>query len=167
MSSVTRFLRQIPVGASFLNNGVESDALDFIPTSGNYVGNYPPGYVVPANTTGLSSAITNVLNSGVQPVVRDMGKTIFAPFSATVGGTPTVAGFFRQYQLLNVAPISISQGFLGGVSGSTFGVGGPSIATTPGTSTYVTFYLPTAVAGVGSASAASVSPQDVNAGGQM
>ncbi len=168
MSSVTRFLRQIPTGIGQLNAVPTSDALDFVPTSGNYVGNYPPGYMVPASQTGLSSALTNADNGSGQALVRDMGKTIFCPYSATVGGSLASApsGFYRQYQLLKATPISATQGFLGGPSGNNFGVVGPSNATIPGTSTYVTFYLPTFVAGVGSATG-SLSALDIGAGGQM
>jgi hypothetical protein len=152
MSSVTRFLRQIPTG---LNYGVGDVtlALDFVPTSGNYVGNYPPGVVVPGSTTGLLSAITNA-GADVAPFIRDMGKTIFAPYVATPS-TPitssTPYGYFRQYQALVPTPITATQGFIGGNGGNTFGVVGPS-ASTAGTSTYLTFYLPVAVGGVGDAS---------------
>jgi hypothetical protein len=165
MSSVTRFLRQVPTGIAQLNSVPTSDALDFIPATGNYVGNYPPGYVVPASQTGLASALTDAENGVGTALVRDMGKTIYCSYSPTVGGTPTQAGFYRQYQLLKVNPITISQGFIGGPSGTNFGVVGPAIATTPGTSTYVTFYLPTFVAGVGSATAGLV--PNIGAGGQM
>ena len=171
MSSVTRFLRQIPTGLSYVNpSTLTSAALDFVPASGNYVGNYPPGYMVPANATGLRSALSNAqLVANGQFLVRDMGKTIFAGFSATIGGTPTVAGFYREYQLLVVSPISVAQGFLGGVGGNTFGVAGPAPATAPGTSTYCTFYLPVVVGGVGSAAPAVAALPDINgqAGGQM
>jgi hypothetical protein len=166
MSSVTRFLRQIPTGIGQLNVVPTGDALDFIPATGNYVGNYPPGYVVPANQTGLSSALTNAENGSGISAVRDMGKTIYCPYSATVGGTQTYAGFFRQYQLLKVTPNTIAQGNIGGVNGNNFGVVGPANATVPGTSTYVTFYLPTLVAGVGAANGGDLVP-DIGAGGQM
>lgn len=166
MSSVTRFLRQIPTGIGQLNQTFNGNAVyDFIPATGNYVGNYPPGYIVPATQTGLSSAIDDANNGSGEAVVRDMGKTIFCPYSATVGGTPTTAGFYRQYQLLKVNPITISQGFIGGNGGNNFGVVGPAVATTPGTSTYVTFYLPTVVAGVGAPAGFTV--PDIGAGGQM
>jgi hypothetical protein len=168
MSSVTRFLRQIPTGVGQLNGTFSgSSVLDFIPTSGNYVGNYPPGYIVPGTVTGLSSAVADALNGTGQAVVRDMGKTIFCPYAATVGGAQTQSGFFRQYQLLMVTPITNSQGFIGGVNGNNFGVVGPSSATVPGTSTYVTFYLPTLVAGVGAPVNASDLATDIGAGGQM
>ena len=167
MSSVTRFLRQIPTGVGLVNpSSLTSVALDFVPTSGNYVANYPPGYVVPAAQTGLSTALTDAAASGTQLILRDMGKTIFCPYAATVGGAQTNAGFFRQYQLLVVNPININQGFIGGPNGNLFGVVGPSNATVPGTSTYATFYLPSIVAGVGSAQGA-LPVANVNAGLQM
>lgn len=165
MSSVTRFLRQLPTGIAQLNDTFTSSALDFVPATGNYVGNYPPGYVVPGSQTGLSTILTNYA-SQTGTVVRDMGKTIFCPYAATVNGTQTYSGFFRQYQLLVTSPITISQGCIGGVNGNNFGVVGPANATVPGTSTYVTFYLPTFVAGVGAANGGGLVP-DIGAGGQM
>ena len=159
MSSVTRFLRQIPTGLTYVNpSTLISVALDFVPTAGNYVGNYPPGYMATAATTGLSNILAGV---GGQALVRDMGKTIFAPYASVAGNL----GFFREYQLLSVTPITPAQGFLGGVTGNTFGVVGPSSATVPGTSTFATFYLPVAIAGVGSP--ATLPVINAQAGGQM
>jgi hypothetical protein len=178
MSSVTRFLRQIPTGLNYVDAGsastVASTALDFIPTSGNYVGNYPPGFLVNGSNTGLSTSISDAIsgNTGGAQIVRDMGKTIFAPFATSVGnglaGTFTGYGYFRQYQVLMVKPITAAQGFLGGVNGNTFGVVGPAPATAPGTSTYVTFYLPVSVQGVGApASSGTVNGVYALSGGQM
>ncbi len=169
MSSVTRFLRQVPTGVGLINpDALTGSALDFVPTSGNYVGNYPPGYIVPGTQTGLSTALTNAKATGGQAVIRDMGKTIFCPYVATVGASLTAApsGFFREYQLLMVNPISAAQGFIGGPAGSNFGVVGPSTATLPGSSTYATFYLPSMVAGVGSAQG-TLPVTNVQAGLQM
>lgn len=180
MSSVTRFLRQIPTGLNygFNNSGTVTAnlALDFIPTAGNYVGNYPPGFLVAGSQTGLQTAISQAIlgNTGGQ-LIRDMGKTIFAPFAASVGagnaGTFTGYGFFRQYQVLMVNPITFPPGFLGGTGGNTFGVVGPSVATSPGTSTYCTFYLPVSVQGVGAPSGLPAGSAVTNivpvAGGQM
>jgi hypothetical protein len=169
MSSVTRFLRQIPTGVGLVNpSSLTTSALDFVPASGNYVGNYPPGYVVPAAQTGLSTALTNAAAGSGQAVIRDMGKTIFCPYVATVGASTAAApsGYFREYQLLMVNPVSAAQGFIGGVSGNNFGVVGPSSATVPGSSTYVTFYLPSMVAGVGSA-VGTLPVTNVQAGLQM
>jgi hypothetical protein len=169
MSSVTRFLRQIPTGIGQLNDATLGSAVDFVPTSGNYVGNYPPGFMVLATQTGLSNILTAYAQNGI---ARDMGKTIFAPY-ATGGlisngnaGNFASYGYFRQYQLIVPTPISVTQGFLGGVGGNNFGVVGPAAATVPGTSTYVTFYLPTLVAGVGAAGGGT-QVQDIGAGGQM
>jgi hypothetical protein len=174
MSSVTRFLRQIPTGVGLVNPAsLTLSALDFVPASGNYVGNYPPGYVVPASQTGLSTALANAAAANAaaplaQAVIRDMGKTIFCPYVATVGASTAAApsGYFREYQLLMVNPISATQGFIGGVGGNNFGVVGPAPATAPGTSTYVTFYLPSMVAGVGSAQG-TLPTVNVQAGLQM
>lgn len=171
MSSVTRFLRQIPTGVGLVNpDSLTLTALDFVPASGNYVGNYPPGYVVPASATGLSTALANAkLVAGGQFVLRDMGKTIFCPYVAAVDASTAAApsGYFREYQLLVVNPISAAQGFIGGVGGNNFGVVGPAPATAPGTSTYCTFYLPSMVAGVGSAVSGALVAQNVQAGLQM
>lgn len=171
MSSVTRFLRQVPVSASFVNPGsIVSAALDFVPASGNYVGNYPPGYVVPAGQTGLSTALSNAIQvANAQVILRDMGKTIQCQYAATVGASLAAApiGFFREYQLLVVSPISATQGYIGGTAGNTFGVAGPAPATTPGTSTYLTLYLPTVVAGVGSAVQIALPVNYITPGGQM
>lgn len=168
MSSVTRFLRQIPTGMHYVNpSTLTSSALDFVPTSSNYVGNYPPGYVVPAAQTGLSTALTNAGAVGMV-AIRDMGKTIFCPYVATVGASLAAApsGFYREYQLRVVSPITASQGFIGGVGGNTFGGAGPAPSTAPGTSNYATFYLPTVVGGVGPATL-SLPVVNVNAGAQM
>lgn len=169
MSSVTRFLRQVPTGVGLVNpSSLISNALDFVPASGNYVGNYPPGLMVPASETGLATVLSE--NNDVElpgfSVIRDMGKTVLCPYAATVGATPQNVAYFRQYQLLRVNPISATQGFLGGVNGSNFGVVGPSAATVPGTSTYATFYLPTVVAGV-LGSPSTLADVNVNAGLQM
>ena len=158
MSSVTRFLKQInPQQESYIAAGTLTalalNAFEFVPTSGNYVGNYPPGAMVPASVTGLNGAIANAAVNGGLPtattvcVLRDMGKTVFAPTNTTVSGAQTVTsnsttfGYYRQVQLLVPKPIT---SFVGSNVG-TFGVAGPSVdAYTP----YMTFYIPTVVAGI-------------------
>lgn len=166
MSSVQSFLKQVPAGLSFVNpNSLSTSAVDFIPTSGNYVGNYPPGYVVPASATSLASVLVAARVNQTQFLLRDMGKTIYCPYAATVGGTQTTSGFFRGYQLLALSPISATYGFIGGVNGNNFGVVGPSTSTS-GTSTYCTFYLPTVIGGVGNPSGV-VADINCQAGGQM
>ena len=172
MTSVTRFLRQLSVSSQLVVDAatLRADALDFVPNSGNVVGNYPPGYMVPASQTGLTTAISNALsNLSSVVVLRDMGKTIFAQYVATVGAslTSAPAGFYREYQVLVPQSLSASQGFIGGVSGSTFGVVGPSVATAPGTSTYLTVYLPSIVGGVVAPGVNAYEAPVQSAGGQM
>lgn len=158
MSSVTRFLKQIsPQQESYIAPGtlttLAANAYEFVPTSANYVGNYPPGAMVAASVTGLNGAIANAaVNAGVPTanavcVLRDMGKTVFAPTNASVSGAQTATsnsatfGYYRQVQLLVPKPIT---SFVGSNVG-TFGVAGPSVdAYTP----YMTFYIPTVVAGI-------------------
>ena len=122
MSSVTRFIRQVPTGTNFVGDAstLIQNAYDFVPTNGNYVGNYPPGYVTAAANTSLAATLAAADASAGTAVVRDMGKTIYAPVSSLTGNL----GYFREYQLLKVNPINAAQGFLGGPSGSTFGVVG-------------------------------------------
>ena len=171
MSSVTRFLRQIPTGQQLYAQGGTSGAADlatianaaceFIPTAANYVGNYPPGYVIKASAA-VVAAINDAANGYTQtfPIVRDMGKTIFAEISNATTATPTAAatgasgnfGYFRQIQVLVPQPISANQGFIGGPSGSVFGVVGGSPDTY---SQYLTVYVPTSVAGVYATTAAN------------
>jgi hypothetical protein len=171
MSSVTRFLRQIPNShPTYASNSlavIATAACEFIPTGANYVGNYPPGVVIPAQAATVA-AITNAAAgySQVQPIVRDMGKTIFAATATSLAnaqaGTLTgSSGYFRQIQVLLPQAISNTQGFNGGVSGSVFGVVGGSPTTT---AQYLTVYVPTSVNGVyllpgGSAAQLTEGPQ--------
>jgi hypothetical protein len=120
--------------------------------------------MVAATATGLSNVLLqNAAQANGQIVVRDMGKTIFAPFGSATGNM----GYFREYQLLNVSAIDATQGFLGGVGGNNFGVVGPANATAPGTSTFATFYLPVVAAGVGSPSNLTFTLAAPAAGGQL
>jgi hypothetical protein len=162
MSSVTRFLRQIPAGqqyyAGLTVNGttitsatLATAAYVFVPTSANYVGNYPPGFVIPASQDPSSNGVLNALTTGLANttiVLRDMGKTIYAPTGSTLVNAQlqTQFGFFREVQALVPQPISATSGIIGGPNGSVFGVYGGS--TTNGYVTYGTFYLPTNVGGV-------------------
>jgi hypothetical protein len=167
MSSVTRFIRQVPVSTTYYSAiGVVADsqnlAFEFVPSSSNYVGNYPAGYnnptggfVAPASAA-LQAAIAQAadVNQDNTPgdllLLRDMGKTIFAPLSNNTT-TPATAtspwGYFRQVQLIAPQVITQGPGFMGGVSGSTFGVLGAPGTPDPFTN-YLTFYIPVTVAGV-------------------
>jgi hypothetical protein len=161
MSSVTRFIRQIPASASHLNAAtvvadVANRVFELVPSATNVVGNYPPGHMQAASAA-LQAAVAA---AGANVVLRDMGKTILAPVGSASGNQ----GFFRQVQLIAPAALSASQGFNGGSAGSTFGVLGA--ANVPDAYTdYLTFYIPVSVAGV------NYGPVGVNAyplaGGQM
>lgn len=150
MSSVTRFIRQIPASGSHLNaaalvSGASTLAFELVPSAANIVGNYPPGYV--QNSAQLAAAITDANAAAAGAVLlRDMGKTVHAPVGSLTGDL----GFFRQVQLVAPARLTQAQGFNGGAAGSTFGVlGGANIPSA--NSDYLTFYIPVAVAGVGPA----------------
>ena len=165
MSSVTRFLRQIPTGQELYGGNtlanIANSAVEFIATSGNYVGNYPPGFVIPAQAATVAAINTAAVNyTQTQPIVRDMGKTIFAQTATSLAnaqaGTGTGTwGFFRQIQVLVPQPITTSQGFIGGPSGSVFGVVGGSPTST---AQYLTVYVPTSVAGVYNLASVSALP---------
>ena len=158
MSSVTRFIRQIPVSTTYYDAasiepaaGV-TNAYQFVPDAGNYVGNYNPGHMVQATaatTSAVGSGLYNLLlttfgqagTSGF--VLRDMGKTIKAPYTDATGTlVGTDVGFFREVQLLNPLALGATTNtVIGGTGGSNFGVIGPSPA-------YLTLYISVTVAGV-------------------
>lgn len=160
MSSVTRFIRQIPVSTTYYDAAsvigsaaAITNAYQFVPDASNYVGNYPPGYMTQAsasspNTTGASLyglllATINYYGTASQTLVlRDMGKTIKARYDVA-GVLGTNEGYFREVQLLNPRPLGTAAGtsVIGGVNGSTFGVIGVS-------PDYLSFYIPVTVAGV-------------------
>jgi hypothetical protein len=137
MSSVTSFIRQIPLATTYYTcvSGTQP-FFDFYPTTTNYVGNYPPGFMV-ANSLNIGTL-------GAGAILRDMGKTIKADVSGALGSF----GYFREVQVL--VPTTFAEGCLGGISGNTGGViGSPSVPTTY--SPYYTLYVRTTVAGLGPA----------------
>jgi hypothetical protein len=95
MSSVTSFIRQVPVSTTYYS-GVGASLYTFTPAASNYVGNYPPGT--------MAAAAVQVPATGV---LRDLGKTIFADLSGSV--VP-----FRHVQVID--PVSFPANF--GVYGS-------------------------------------------------
>lgn len=147
MSSVTRFLRQIPTGQQYAQVPSTSAIYEFVPGAGNYVGNYPPGTMIPASAALQAALAQNqaFANGVVSTAVRDMGKTIFAPFTSPTGQTGSA--YFRQYQLVVARPINATQGFMGGPAGNTFGVVGAP-ATPDAYTNYMTFYVASIVEGV-------------------
>ncbi len=198
MSSVTRFIRQIPVSTTYYNASglvtgtgasltvVPNTVFEFVPSSSNYVGNYPSGfndptggYVAPASaalTTALQQNYTATASAnGAALVLRDMGKTIFAPITGAVG-TPASStspwGYFRQVQLIRPGVINqaTGSGFMGGVNGNTFGVLGAAGVPDAFTN-YLTFYIPVSIGGVVGANATTGIPVNTQAyalaGGQM
>jgi hypothetical protein len=148
MSSVTRFLRQIPVATTYYSLPDGPDMLfTFEPSASNYVGNYPPG-TVDVTQEGIDWLYTlGVYDQNDEPnrngfVLRDMGKTI---------KDIVTNNFFRQVQVL-------SNGAPDAVSGIT---GGP--VTPSADSKFGTFYIPVKIAGNG----ASAPGAYAIAGGQM
>jgi len=107
----------------------------FIPTDGNYVGNYPPGYMI-ENTIEVQLNLANYFPT--QAVFRDEGKTIKAVIgsSTTVPTSTKGAGYFREYQAI-----------IPGVPGSTSGVVGGPPAGGLVVPQYYTVYLPIVVNG--------------------
>ena len=105
MSSVTRFIRQIPVSTTYYDAAnAAALAYAFVPGTGNYVGNYPPGVMQKASTglagspgSSLAGAIATYGVTGA--VLRDMGKTIYAAVSDTAAtpapASPVGLAYFR------------------------------------------------------------------------
>jgi hypothetical protein len=150
MSSVTRFLRQIPVATTYYSLPDNFASLfTFSPDASNYVGNYPPGTVTAAslsNAAGQWLVDTGVYTSAAAPqrddfVLRDMGKTIKSD----------AGQYYRAVQVL-------SNDNLVAVSGITGGPVTPSAAAKFGT-----LYIPVKIAGNGVSAAGAYAI----AGGQM
>ena len=143
MSSVQKFLRQRIVTSTILQAPTNQECYyAFIPTSGNYVGNYPPGYVfpVPAASFDAFPALSTLL-------IRDMGKTIKCVPSASSAAPAAgaTAGFFREVQL--ISPVTVASA----TASSNFGVIGTAAQSIPsgnvGDAGYGTFYIPIIIDG--------------------
>lgn len=154
MSSVTRFLRQIPAGLQYYTIAGSSSVTpyEFVPTAGNYTGNYFPGAMVAM--TGAGGAATYSIVAG--SILRDMGKTVTAPTATSVSNAQgavyaaTSTQKWREYQVITpaVTPDYSVQG----------------TSTTPDAySQYYTVYLPITVMDQGVSTPALVPI----AGGQM
>lgn len=161
MSSVTRFIRQIPVSTTYYNVSAGilagTGVYEFVPTAANYVGNYPPGYMQTASAALQASLATAGTTSNL--VLRDMGKTLFAPVASLAGDS----GYFRQVQLLKPTAVTAAQGFIGGTAGNTFGVLGANNHPDAYTD-FMTFYIAVPVSGVLGGVLTGLTPI---AGGQM
>lgn len=143
MSSVTRFIRQVPVSTTYYNavtilGATSTMVFELVPSAANIVGNYPPGYVQAASAA-LQAALAQAVavHTTANLVLRDMGKTIYAQYGTGIAADPSA--YFRQVQLLQPSGITSAA--------QTFGVlGGENI---PDAYTdFLTFYIPVAVAGV-------------------
>jgi len=140
MSSVQSYLRQRNQTSTFLQAPTNTCYYVFVAGPGNYVGNYPPGYMLL-----LTDNPENIQTQGC--LIRDMGKTIKAPIGTNVNAT---SGFFRAIQLISPTPIASP------TSSSTFGVGeggnGRLPATIPagnvGDRGYGTYYIPIIIDGI-------------------
>ena len=168
MSSCQSFLRQRVTGSTILPAVLSTDLYVFVAGPGNYVGNYPPGAMVPAATAGA------VLPSLISTVLRDMGKTIKASVASSaaitvVGTTFGTPGFFREVQLLLPSTVATP------LTASPFGVGIGAAGAAYGAQTYPagnagdagygTFYIPIVVGGVVASNAASTAALSVSAAG--
>lgn len=153
MSSILSAPRQRIIGTRNIaapSSAVGTSLYVFIAAAGNYVGNYPPGYVVTATTAG---ATFPALASGT--ILRDTGKTIKAVYSSTATQPTDLvsgSGFWREVQLIlpqsvssatAQTPFGVGQGSAGAASGA-----GTYPAGNAGDDGYGTFYVPIAVGGV-------------------
>jgi hypothetical protein len=169
MSSCQSFLRQRVTGSTVLPAVLATDLYVFVAGPGNYVGNYPPGAMVPAATAG---AVLPTLPAGV--VLRDMGKTIKASVASSaaitvVGTTFGTPGFFREVQLL--VPSTVATPLTASPFGVGIGAGGAANgaqsypAGNTGDAGYGTFYIPIVVGGVVASNSTSTAPLAVTAAG--
>jgi hypothetical protein len=139
---------------------------EFIPT-GICTGNYPQGYMELASPA-LITAIQEIVNSNGGTscfILRDMGKTMYAPIS---NATNALFAYFRLVQLICPKAIPFSGVYnnqLGGPNGSKYGIFGAP-ATPDAYTNYTTFYIPIIVGGIGAPNAAGVAAY-IFAGGQM
>jgi hypothetical protein len=134
MTSVLIHQRQRDQANTFFQAPTNAIYYVFFPTSGNYIGNYTPGYMEVARNA------TPQAGEGI--LIRDMGKTVRASITSYSQVNP---GYFRAVQLIKpVAAVS--------ATGSTnFGIDG----TIPGSITpgnigdmgYRTYYIPISIDG--------------------
>jgi uncharacterized repeat protein (TIGR02543 family) len=152
MSSILRYPKQIGPSNQYIAipnlQTLAAKACEFISSNPAYVGN-SKGFIIPA-TPQLFGAIENFNSDpALVPVLRDMGKQVFAPMATSLSngfaGQVTGSGYFEEVQLLLPKPIVYPQGFIGGPNGNAFGIVGSSPDSyTP----YLTFYLPKTLGGI-------------------
>jgi hypothetical protein len=131
MTSVLKIQRQRDKATTFLEAPNEPIYFYFVPIMGNYIGNYPPGYMMPIGMVPPAGTL-----------IRDMGKTVVAPVSFD---SRAISGFFRAVQLITPSPA------VSAIGKTTFGVGGnvPRSLTTGniGDMGYRTYYVAVVVDG--------------------
>jgi hypothetical protein len=158
MSSCQSFLRQRVVGTTTLSysgplycliagGGATGTSVAAVLAAGNYVGNYPPGFLVAGPT--VANLAEAAQGGVVNPIIRDMGKTIKASFTTDAGVTLNTPGFWRQIQVLS--PVTVSGPTIAtnnGVTGQAAGFRPSAVGGNNGDSGYNTYYIPISVGGV-------------------
>lgn len=136
MSSIQSFLRQRNQATSLLQAPTNACYYVFVAGPGNYIGNYPPGYMQLAAALPAPDAGS---------LIRDMGKTIKAPIGTNVAAT---AGFFREVQLITpVAAVSATGSTTFGVGLNSAGAAVQPGAGNVGDAGYGTYYIPIIIDG--------------------
>lgn len=137
----------------------------FVAGPGNYVGNYPPGYMQAVD-----------IPTGKGSLIRDMGKTIKAVIGSSDLPVPVLAGatagFFRQIQFIDPqAAVSATGSTTFGVGTGSQGAGTLPSAGNAGDAGYGTYYIPIIVDGTLATSngvdIATVPNPYLSIGGQM
>jgi hypothetical protein len=164
MSSVTRFIKQVTPGMNVIAPPVIANLYEFVPTTSNTTGNYPPGAMVLAsNSPTILAYLTGqgYVASSSGWIARDMGKTIKASIAtnetnASASPPITTSNTEQHWRMIQL---------LRPVAGNTDGASGvQGAATTPnGYTDYVTLYVPTSIAFSGNI----LSVAQVLVGGQM
>ena len=131
MSSVTRFIRQVPLSTTYYSvpSGMIAAGTGAFELVGSPLGNYADSGVYMAGASAQLVAALATAGAAGNLVLRDMGKTIRCPYGSASGATAS----FRQVQLL--APIAAAGLSLGGANV-------PSV-----NSDFLTFYIPSVIAG--------------------
>lgn len=140
MSSIQSFLRQRNQATSLLQAPTNACYYVFVAGPGNYIGNYPPGYMQLAAALPAPAAGS---------LIRDMGKTIKAPIGvAGVVAATATSGFFREVQLITpVAAVSATGNTTFGVGINSAGAAVQPGAGNAGDDGYGTYYIPIIIDG--------------------
>ena len=195
MQSKYKLTRQIPLTTTYYDASTvvshpDIYAYAFYPTSGQgvYTGvSTSKGYMATGGTDAVlgGTLITSIQRAVAEAggthmlVLRDLGRTIYTEYytynvKPDIPVPPTSKGYFRQVQL--ITPTSIgANGWNGGPYGSTFGIKGfPSQSNaleyigsnTFNSTSYLTFYIPVAIANIIAQGATSTGAYAI-AGGQL